>query len=231
MNRQEDMAHKVAYMKSCITRQGFISGFSVAKLFNVSHEEFHDKMCGYYRIYGNFNQPTVYRQDKKGNYFAMESAFPYDITAMRADLGSPTFGFTSKHLVDLSIVYSGKGKEIKILIQTLMPVIKVSNGHISDAYIDAKQYIVEKKEFIYDFSSISEISVEEAEELFGRILIQDGSPSVKYRSLSNKEFPKVFEGINEAFRKKYPNGINRGSILQTQPQLEIENRDLWYEVK
>ena len=218
---------------SWITQQGFITGVTIAHLFNMEHEVFHNRLYTYYHsLEGNrADEPTIYRQDGNGYYIAVPDSFPYDINAMRADLGTPTYGITSKHLLDLYVVFGEKREIIETLIKVLMNVIKVSENGIEDAFTKAKQCVSNQKEFIYDFEGVSKFSKEDAEELLGKILIQEGLHSVKFRNLSTEEFHNIFEGINAAFSKKYPIGINRGLVQQTLPQLEIENRDIWCEVK
>lgn len=105
-----EIGNKITYIKSCINKQGFITGFSVARLFNMTHESFHVNMCDYYTHHQTHSteQPTIYRQDGTGFFWAMVSAFPYDITAMRADLGEPTYGFEPKHLLDLAAKFPEK---------------------------------------------------------------------------------------------------------------------------
>lgn len=224
--------YTVEYIKSRITPQRFIAGFDVARLFNMEHVVFHNRLYDYYRNNGNpTNQPTIYRQDRDGYFLATSASFPYDITAMRVDLSEPTFGITSKHLLDLYLVFGEKREEIEILIQALMNVIMVNKGNSADAYMGAKQCIGNKKDFIYDFEEVFDLSEEDAEELFGKILIQDEFPRVKYRNLETPKFDIIREGINRQFIKKHPYGINRGAIQEILPVIEDDDKFLWREIK
>lgn len=226
--------YKVEDVKSWITPQGFIAGFNVARLFNMEHVVFHNRLYNYYHSpYGpQTHQPIIYRMDKGGHYLPTCDSFPYDLTTMRADLGSPTFGITSKHLLDLFMEFGEKHNEIEILIQALMNVIIVREGNSADAYIQAKQCICIHKDFIYDFVGISELSVDDAEELFGKILLQDGLPCVKYRNMESQQFKIITEGINRHFGMEHPYGVSRGGgVQEVLPAILDEDKILWREIK
>lgn len=230
------MENKIAYMKSCLTSQGFVAGADIALLFNIDHATFHDKMYNYYNsLNGNYtNQPTMYRKEitkTNGTYLPVSTSFPYDFNLMRADLGNPTYGFTSKNLIDLYNVFNEKSEEIEILTQTLMTIIKVDRSTIKKAYSEAKQCVINNEDYILDFENLPEISIDEAKELFGKLLIQDGCRSVKYRNLSAKNFQILAEGIDKAFIEKHPNGINRGGVTETCPVIEDDDKILWREIK
>ena len=113
-----DMSAKIAYIKSCITRQGFITGFTIARLFDMKHELFHSQMCDYYaHHFGVSGQPTIYRQDKNGFFLPTVSTFPYSIETMRVDLGDPTYGFELKHLSDLAAKFPQNSEIIENIRQ------------------------------------------------------------------------------------------------------------------
>ena len=233
MNQNIIAMYKVDDVKSWITPQGFIAGFNAARLFNMEHEVFHNRLYNYYHSpYGpQTNQPIIYRMDKGGHYLPTCDSFPYDLTTMRADLGSPTFGITSKHLLDLYMEFGEKHNEIEMLIQALMNVILVSEGTSADAYIQAKQCVCDRKDFVYDFVWMPELSVEDAEELFGKILIQDGLPSVKYRNLTTQNFDKVAKGIQQQFSVNYSDGISGGIVKEVLPAIVEDDKILWREIK
>jgi len=98
-------------------RNGFITGFTIAKLLHIDHLLFHDKM---YSFYSHSNDgPKIYKQDLVSRKYVMaENPFNNPLAAL-GNYSDPTYGFTANNISALYKVYPQHSDEIGLLEITL----------------------------------------------------------------------------------------------------------------
>ena len=94
-------------------RNGFISGFAIAKLLHIDHMLFHDRMYSFY-IHSN-DGPKIYKQDiVSGKYVIAVNPFDNPLAAF-GNYSDPTYGFTAKDVGALYRIYPQYGNQLGLL--------------------------------------------------------------------------------------------------------------------
>lgn len=96
------------------------------------------------------------------------------------------------------------------------------SGYNTSAYEQYKSAVRDQERAILDFNN-KKIEERYSKSILGKLLITDKFPKVFCRNIiqSQENILSLFEGINIAFKEKYPNGIiSRGTII-TEPQIEL----------
>ncbi|MBQ3997808.1 MAG: hypothetical protein II644_00560 [Paludibacteraceae bacterium] len=98
-------------------RNGFITGFTIARLLHLDHTRFHDRMYLFYS-HSN-NSPIIYKQDLNSQKYVM-AVNPFDNPlAALGNYGDPTYGFKANDVSALYKVYPQHSDEIGLLEITL----------------------------------------------------------------------------------------------------------------
>ncbi len=94
-------------------RNGFITGFTIAKLLHIDHMIFHDRM---YSFYSHSNDgPQIYKQDLVSHkYIIAVNPFDNPLVAL-GNYSAPTYGFTAKDISALYRVYPQYGNQLGLL--------------------------------------------------------------------------------------------------------------------
>ncbi len=111
----EDQIESVAKQ---VTQQGFITGFTIARMLQEDHIYVHDKVYNYYQK-NKANEPIIYFMDPDTRqYVHIDTTYPNPQITIK-DYGYPTYGFMLNHTKDLYALYYNKKEVISIIERAL----------------------------------------------------------------------------------------------------------------
>lgn len=116
-----EIAKYESWVKSSITNNGYVTGYTIAQILGVDHQAFHDRLFLFYREGQDPNTPLMYwRNRDTGRMEHLDGAYPHSMWIAIGNYEGPTFGITAKQISDLDAIYPSKADRIEIIRRAIV---------------------------------------------------------------------------------------------------------------